>query len=282
MNSRLYLSGDGTFNSRLFVLTDVSFLGRLFVSNDVSLNGNVSIGNDLTINGRLSVKQYQNINIINTTTNNYSLIVSEDLSLNGRFYSTGDVSFNSNIFINQKSIQNGDVSMNSRLFVSSDASFNSGLYANVFRFGSTPITKYYNWNGSVSTSISPIIQISFNNNSYYAKIHAFVYEINNNNSTSTQILEVQGGNVNSGSPQNIVLLSALSFPQYYTWNIPTTNTNTITLTTNDTASDNTTYYVIRIELIQTNLSQTAVPAVTSIQFNNLNNGNTSTITSYQY
>jgi hypothetical protein len=37
------------------------------------------------------VKQYQSQNIINTTTNNYQLIVSEDLSLNGRMFVSGNV-----------------------------------------------------------------------------------------------------------------------------------------------------------------------------------------------
>jgi hypothetical protein len=39
----------------------------------------------------LNVKNFTSQNIINTTTNNYQLIVSEDLSLNGRMYVTGNV-----------------------------------------------------------------------------------------------------------------------------------------------------------------------------------------------
>ena len=63
----------------------------LFVGFDSSLNGNVSIRNDLIIGGRLNVKNFTSQNIINTTTNNYQLIVSEDLSLNGRMFVKGNV-----------------------------------------------------------------------------------------------------------------------------------------------------------------------------------------------
>jgi len=74
-------------------------IGSLTILNDVSLNGNLTIGNDIIIKGRLKVQQYQNQNIINTTTTNYQLIVSEDLSLNGRLYVSGDVSFNNNLYV---------------------------------------------------------------------------------------------------------------------------------------------------------------------------------------
>jgi hypothetical protein len=56
------------------------------------------IGKDLTILGALNVQQYQNQNIINTTTTNYQLIISEDLSLNGRLSVSGNASFNNATF----------------------------------------------------------------------------------------------------------------------------------------------------------------------------------------
>ena len=55
------------------------------------MNGNLVLGKDLTIAGRLNVKNFTSQNIINTTTNNYQLIVSEDLSLNGRLVVSGNV-----------------------------------------------------------------------------------------------------------------------------------------------------------------------------------------------
>ena len=73
--------------------------GRLFVNRDASLNGNLEVGKDITILGRLNVKNFTSQNIINTTTNNYQLIVSEDLSLNGRLFVSGNASLNGNLII---------------------------------------------------------------------------------------------------------------------------------------------------------------------------------------
>jgi hypothetical protein len=67
------------------------------------------------------VQQYSQQSIINTTTNNYTLIVSEDLSLNNRLMVNGDVSMN-----NRLTVYN-DVSFNARLFVGNDVSFNGNL-----------------------------------------------------------------------------------------------------------------------------------------------------------
>jgi predicted acyltransferase (DUF342 family) len=121
INGRLIVYSDVSFNSRLFVSGDLSVNQRLFVSGDVSLNGNVVIAKDTLILGRLMVQQYSQQSIINTTTNNYTLIVSEDLSLNNRLMVNGDVSMN-----NRLTVYN-DVSFNSRLFVGGDVSFNGNL-----------------------------------------------------------------------------------------------------------------------------------------------------------
>jgi predicted acyltransferase (DUF342 family) len=121
INGRLIVYSDVSFNSRLFVSGDLSVNQRLFVSGDVSLNGNVVIAKDTLILGRLMVQQYSQQSIINTTTNNYTLIVSEDLSLNNRLMVNGDVSMN-----NRLTVYN-DVSFNARLFVGNDVSFNGNL-----------------------------------------------------------------------------------------------------------------------------------------------------------
>jgi hypothetical protein len=71
---------------------------KVVIPGDASMNGALRIGKDLTINGRLNVQNFTNTNIINTTVNNYQLIISEDLSLNGRLVvAGGDASFNGNI-----------------------------------------------------------------------------------------------------------------------------------------------------------------------------------------
>ena len=82
LNGNLTMGSDMTINKRLFTVGDASLNANLFVALDTSLNGNLRVGKDLTILGRLNVQNYTNTNIINTTVNNYQLIVSEDLSLN--------------------------------------------------------------------------------------------------------------------------------------------------------------------------------------------------------
>jgi hypothetical protein len=97
-NLKFVANGDASLNNRLFVMNDASLNGNVFFNKDISTNGNIVIGRNLTVNGNLAVKNYQNQNIINTTTTNYQLIVSEDLSLNGRLVASGDSSFNGNIY----------------------------------------------------------------------------------------------------------------------------------------------------------------------------------------
>ena len=79
---------DLSLGNKLFVNNDVSFNGKLVVGGDVSFNG------DLTINGNLEVYQQQNTSVINTTVNNYEVIITNDLSLNGNITVDGDASFN--------------------------------------------------------------------------------------------------------------------------------------------------------------------------------------------
>jgi len=100
LNGNLFVAYDTSLNSRLVVGSDVTINNRLFTVGDTSLNGNVNIGKDLTINGRLNVQNYTNTNVINTTVNNYQLIVSEDLSLNGRVFVLSDASLNGNLYVN--------------------------------------------------------------------------------------------------------------------------------------------------------------------------------------
>ena len=100
-SGRLIVGSDMTTNKRLFTVGDASLNGNLFVALDTSLNGNLSLGKDLTIKGRLNVQNYTNTNIINTTVNNYQLIVSEDLSLNGRLVASGNITTNETVRYNK-------------------------------------------------------------------------------------------------------------------------------------------------------------------------------------
>jgi hypothetical protein len=54
------------------------------------------VNKDLTVTGRMNVQNYTYKNIINTTVNNYQLIVSEDLSLNGNLDMSGVLKFPNN------------------------------------------------------------------------------------------------------------------------------------------------------------------------------------------
>jgi len=132
-NSNLYVAGDVLFDSTLTVSGDVSFNSKLSVQNDASFNSNVDISGDLVIRGTLGVYQYQDVKVINTTVNNYELIISEDISLNGRLFASDDVSLNSKLFVaddvsfDSVLMVNDDVSFNSNLFVNGDVSFNNNL-----------------------------------------------------------------------------------------------------------------------------------------------------------
>jgi hypothetical protein len=214
---------------------------------------------------------------------NSRLFADGDATLDSRLFVASDVSLNGNVYVNSRFISAGDVLANTRLFVNSDVSMNAGVYANSLRFGSMPITKYYNWTGTIATAITtPTIIINFNNNSYYAKIHAFVYDTSNYNNISSQIVDVQGGNANSSTPSNnIYMISRLTTATNYTWNTPTLAPNAVTFTTNSTGGTNTSYYSIRIEVVQSNSVSANMPMVTSIQLSSNNAGGYST-TLYNY
>ena len=134
MNERLMVGNDVSMNEKLFVANDVSmnetlrvgnnviFDSKLLVQGDTSFNSNVDISGDLVIRGTLGVYQQQEIKVINTTVNDYQLIITEDISLNGNLYVKDDVSLNSKLFVAN------DVCMNEMLMVGNDVSFNSDLF----------------------------------------------------------------------------------------------------------------------------------------------------------
>ena len=97
---------------------DVSFNSKLFVNGDVSMNSNLNLGGDLIVKGNLTVYRQENTSIINTTINNYEVVITKDISLNGKLVVSNDASLNSKLYVK------GDVSFNSKLKVNGDASFN--------------------------------------------------------------------------------------------------------------------------------------------------------------
>jgi len=122
LNSRLFVADDVSMNETLHVGNNVIFDSKLLVEGDASFNSNVDISGNLVIRGTLGVYQQQEIKVINTTVNNYQLIITEDISLNGKLYVKEDVSLNSKLFVAD------DVCMNEVLMVGNDVSFNSDLF----------------------------------------------------------------------------------------------------------------------------------------------------------
>jgi predicted acyltransferase (DUF342 family) len=112
LNSTLNVADNATFNSDLILHGDASMNSNLFVGGDLSLNG------DLTIQGHLSVFQTTNTVAINTTVNNYEVIITNDLSLNGDMMISGSAIIDSTLAVS------GATMMNSTLGVNGDVSFN--------------------------------------------------------------------------------------------------------------------------------------------------------------
>jgi len=100
-NSNIYVNnGDISLNGRLYTRSDVSLGGNLYVAGKTIHNGDISMNGNLVISGNLYVTQpATNINIVNTTVNNYQLVVTDDISLNGRLTVSQDSSFNGNVGI---------------------------------------------------------------------------------------------------------------------------------------------------------------------------------------
>jgi hypothetical protein len=88
---------------------DVSFNNHLSVRGDVSFNRNLDISGDLTVRGNLSVYRQEATSIINTTINNYEVVITKDISLNGDLAVANDVSLNRNLYLK------GDASFNGRV-----------------------------------------------------------------------------------------------------------------------------------------------------------------------
>ena len=125
-NSVLAVGSDASLNSMLFVSDDVSLNSKLSVGNDASFNSNLTVSGDLTVYGNLDVNKIQNTTTINTTVNDYSIIVSEDISLNNDL----NVSGNANI-ANKLDIQkDGNVTVFDKNIVIGGSVYLSTMVAN--------------------------------------------------------------------------------------------------------------------------------------------------------
>ncbi|MGA1047829.1 MAG: hypothetical protein ACO3UU_07450, partial [Minisyncoccia bacterium] len=119
-NGKLLIQSDASLNSNVYVgdklhvgvqessyhldisgnsrfLNDIGIKGKSQLDGDVSMNANVDISGNLIIKGNLSVFQTKETETINTTVNNYTLIVTEDISLNGNLFISGDISSNNKL-----------------------------------------------------------------------------------------------------------------------------------------------------------------------------------------
>ena len=260
LNGKLAVAGDVSFNGRLLLSSDASLNGKLAVAGDVSLNGNLLISRDVTIGGNLKVNQYSNNSIISTTVTNYALIVAEDLSINGKVYITGDVS------------------INNKLYIGNDASFNGNLYVNnKLSFGKSPITTFYTYSSPTpSTASNPGVSIQFSNQSFYAKITAFVTCTTNVNDIASISLDVRGGTTDGSVPTKpigvINGLQSSSGTNDFKWNPDLIQTNysgnncNLYLPILNQVGGNAVNVSIRIELLQTSINTNGNPTVQSIIF----------------
>ena len=115
VNNKLLVADDASLNSKLFVVDDVSFNNDLSIGGNANVNnkllvgGDASFNGDLTVRGNLEVYQQQNTSVINTTVNNYEVIITNDMSLNGNLILDGDASFNSDVYIEGTTNISGDI-----------------------------------------------------------------------------------------------------------------------------------------------------------------------------
>jgi hypothetical protein len=123
--------------------------------NDISANGNV------VIYGNLTVQQVQNANIINTTINNYQLIISEDISLNGRLYVSADTSLNGNLYVANKSVFNNDISINGNTAISGYSKL-AAISEKIVAGPTFASTMTFNINQGAIFTVSPTSNTNFN------------------------------------------------------------------------------------------------------------------------
>jgi len=185
IGGKLVNNGDVSMNAGLVIggklvnNGDVSMNAGLVVGGDVSMNSNVTVNGDLQIYGKLDVNQIQNTNTMNTTVNEYTLVVTEDLSINGGLSVSEDLSLNGNANISNKIIvdKDGDVTITNQNIVIGNSIYLSsviggGVFDNITEGLNTYTQSFAGFNYTISAS-------SYNSNSnFFSVASAFV---NNNN-----------------------------------------------------------------------------------------------------
>ena len=171
LNGRLFMTGDASINQRVFIGGDTSLNGNLFVNKNTVLKG------DLNVNGSLTtITPGNSENSTKVATTQY--VKNQGYAkLSGDFF-TGDVSINSNLFVNGEIYEAGnsliskyatlqspiftenvtlptttindtlyvdsDVSMNGKLLVMNDVSMNTNLNVGgeIYEAGNSLVSKY--------------------------------------------------------------------------------------------------------------------------------------------
>ena len=298
MNSKLLVASDASFNAKIAVAGDASLNGLLLVSSDASFNARLNVGGDVSLNNRIFVSSDASfnarLNVAGDVSLNNRIFVSSDASFNARLNVAGDVSLNNRIFVSSDASFNarlnvgGDVSLNNRLFVSEDVSINGNLFINKkFTFGQTPVTQYYNFSKSfipaategMITDPSYALGINFGNNSYFSRIIGFVASAENEEFSSTLLLDIKGGSFNGNMPANdiqtigntpIVTSDVGSLTRWDVNRINTGISNStiyLPIIINSATRASEIYVSMRIELIQTNTSVNHVPRINDISLN---------------
>jgi hypothetical protein len=271
---------------------NLEVLGAFLQHGDVSMNAKLSVLSDVSLNKNLEVLgaflQHGDVSM------NAKLSVLSDVSLNSNLEVLGSSINHGSVAMDSTLLVGGDVSMNSRLSVANDVSLNGNvqiqnLYVqNSLTFGSVPVTKFYNWTGSYNLtrgiSESTTISLLFTN-PFYTKIHMFSYTNTNPANSASQIVEFQGGYLNnatlSQNPNNIIQLNRYytnNNNYNYTWNNPVTDKSNIqfTITSQNNNIDDVIYFVLRVEVIQTNNSISYPPYLNSITITDSSNNNVTT------
>jgi acetyltransferase-like isoleucine patch superfamily enzyme len=265
-------------------LASPSFTGLVSMTSDVSTNGNIVVNGKVTGNNGLTITSGQislpgNSIADSALSGNMVTVAGSQTLTNKTITTSGLLTANAGVVVTS-----GDVSLNNNLVIGGNTTVNGSMNATgAFMFGSLPVTKYYMWTGSpsVSTITSPMVKLTFGNNSFYAKIHCFLSDGANHSNMSSQILEVQGGNTAGTTPAfSIISISRNTTANSYYWSNPTFDTNSVYLGSESFAGV-AGYYTIRVELIQTNGNSVNQPTLQSITMTNNNSGGVVT-TTYNY
>jgi hypothetical protein len=155
-NNNIYVnSGDLSLGGRLLTIGDASLGGNLYVGKKLTVNGDVSMNGNLVVYGNLMVQQVSNANIINTSVNNYQLVVTEDISLNGRIIVSSDVSLAGRLFVTGATTATGLITANGGLTTGGSSVLTSAGTTTLT--GATTATGLITANGGVTTGGSSVL-----------------------------------------------------------------------------------------------------------------------------